>query len=133
MAAACRRSIVNSATGTPPSQKPFSKTRAKGFVLAVLRYEEGTIMMKSLFAGAVVCALLAFGGSACAFTHHASHKHQIKIADGARAEGERADGGRQGYPTQFRIPAHPLVWDCVHVVFPQCSRGFDGLNDGSYR
>jgi hypothetical protein len=28
---------------------------------------------------------------------------------------------------------NPRVWDCVHVVFPQCSRGFDGLNDGSFK
>jgi hypothetical protein len=41
--------------------------------------------------------------------------------------------GRREYPTEFRIPAHPLIWDCVHVVFPQCGRGFDGLNDGSFR
>jgi hypothetical protein len=32
----------------------------------------------------------------------------------------------------FRIPAHPVVRDCVHVMFPQCSRGYDGLNDGTY-
>jgi hypothetical protein len=34
-------------------------------------------------------------------------------------------------PTQFRIPAHPVVLDCVHVTFPQCTQG--GLNDGSFR
>jgi hypothetical protein len=34
-------------------------------------------------------------------------------------------------PTQFRIPAQPLVLDCVHVTFPQCTQG--GLNDGSFR
>jgi hypothetical protein len=33
--------------------------------------------------------------------------------------------------SQFRIPAHPIVRDCIHVFFPQCSsRG--GLNDGAY-
>lgn len=32
----------------------------------------------------------------------------------------------------FRIPAHPVVRDCVHVFFPQCGRGFDGLNDGTF-
>lgn len=31
----------------------------------------------------------------------------------------------------FRIPAHPEVWDCVHVAFPQCSRGYEPLNDGT--
>jgi len=34
--------------------------------------------------------------------------------------------------TQFRIPAQPVVRDCVHVMFPQCARGFDGLNDGVF-
>lgn len=34
--------------------------------------------------------------------------------------------------TQFRIPAHPAVRDCVHVMFPQCARGYEGLNDGSF-
>jgi hypothetical protein len=32
----------------------------------------------------------------------------------------------------MRIPAHPVVRDCVHVMFPQCSRGGDGLNDGQF-
>jgi hypothetical protein len=32
----------------------------------------------------------------------------------------------------FRIPAHPAVRDCVHVMFPQCSRGYDPLNDGTF-
>jgi hypothetical protein len=31
----------------------------------------------------------------------------------------------------FRIPAHPEVWDCVHVMFPQCTRGYEPLNDGT--
>jgi hypothetical protein len=31
----------------------------------------------------------------------------------------------------FRIPAHPEVWDCVHVMFPQCSKGYEPLNDGT--
>jgi hypothetical protein len=32
---------------------------------------------------------------------------------------------------RFRIPSHPAVWDCVHVMFPQCSRGYEPLNDGT--
>jgi hypothetical protein len=32
----------------------------------------------------------------------------------------------------MRIPAHPIVRDCVHVFFPQCSRGYEGLNDGQF-
>jgi hypothetical protein len=80
-------------------------------------------MTKSLFAGLVVCAALSFAGNAYAFDSQPPHKHRTWIAE----------NGRQGYPTQFRIPANPRVWDCVHVTFPQCSRGFDGLNDGSYK
>jgi hypothetical protein len=84
-------------------------------------------MTKSLLTGIAVCAALAFAGSAYAFTNHTAHKHPIRIAE--------KEYGRQGYPTQFRIPAHPLVFDCVHVMFPQCSPhgGFDPLNDGSFK
>jgi hypothetical protein len=84
-------------------------------------------MTKSLLTGMAVYVALAFAGSAHAFVNHPAHKqpikHPIRTVETARPE----------YPTQFRIPAHPLVWDCVHVLFPQCSRGFDGLNDGSFR
>jgi hypothetical protein len=88
-------------------------------------------MRKSLLAVTAVCsAALAFGGYAHAFPKHL-HKHQARGAENRLPQ--IAENGRREYPTQFRIPAHPLVWDCVHVVFPQCSRGFDGLNDGSFR
>jgi hypothetical protein len=88
-------------------------------------------MMKSLLTGmAVGAAMLAFAGYADAFVEHPAHKHPPRIAEHAP---RITENGRREYPTQFRIPAHPLVWDCVHVVFPQCSRGFDGLNDGSFR
>ena len=83
-------------------------------------------MAKSLLAAMAVCAALAFTGSAHALVNHQAtqaNKHPTRIAE----------NGRRGYPTQFRIPAHPLVWDCVHVMFPQCSRGYDGLNDGSFK
>jgi hypothetical protein len=33
--------------------------------------------------------------------------------------------------SSFRIPAHPIVRDCVHVFFPQCSTR-SGLNDGTF-
>jgi hypothetical protein len=69
-------------------------------------------MTKSLLAGTAVCAALAFAGPAYA-ANHTAHKHPIRTAE--------KDSGRQGFPTQFRIPAHPLVRDCVHVTFPQCS------------
>jgi hypothetical protein len=87
-------------------------------------------MTKSLLAGMAACVALAFAGPAYAVEKHPAHKHPVRTAE--KAYGEY--GGRQGYPTQFRIPAHPLVWDCVHVMFPQCSRrGFDSLNDGSFQ
>ncbi len=31
----------------------------------------------------------------------------------------------------LRIPANPVVRDCTHVMFPQCSRR-GGLNDGTF-
>jgi hypothetical protein len=80
-------------------------------------------MTKSLLTALTACAVLAFVGNAYAFVGHPAHKHRAWIAENAR----------QGYATQFRIPANPRVWDCVHVMFPQCSRGFDGLNDGSFK
>jgi hypothetical protein len=82
-------------------------------------------MTKSLLRGMVVCVALAFAGPAYALVKHPAHNHPVRIAE--------KEYGRQGFPTQFRIPAHPLVWDCVHVTFPQCSRGYDGLNDGSFK
>jgi len=90
-------------------------------------------MMKILLAGIAVFTALAFAtGAGAAVRHHKHHTafYQEYLGDYA---GPRDLGGRPGYPTSFRMPAHPLVWDCVHVVFPQCSRGFDGLNDGSFK
>jgi hypothetical protein len=84
----------------------------------------------SLLAAMAGCAAaLAFAGNAHAYV---KHKHAVRIA-GNQPAGFAEYGERRGYPTQFRIPAHPLIWDCVHVTFPQCSRGYDGLNDGSFR
>ncbi len=83
-------------------------------------------MRNSVVAGLTLCAAMAVG-HAHAFIKKpvdTAHKHPIA----------KAETGRPAeFPTQFRIPAHPLVYDCVHVAFPQCSRGLDGLNDGSFR
>jgi hypothetical protein len=88
-------------------------------------------MRKSLLTGIAVCAAAsAFAGHAHALVKHPAHKHPARVAE---YQAPIAEYGRRGYPTQFRIPAHPLVWDCVHVMFPQCTRGYDGLNDGSFR
>jgi hypothetical protein len=82
-------------------------------------------MAKSLLTGMAVCVALAFVGPAYAVVKRPAHKPPVPIAE--------KEYGRRGFPTQFRIPAHPLVWDCVHVMFPQCTRGYDGLNDGSFK
>ena len=88
--------------------------------------EEDTNMRKSIIASLTLCAAMG-AGHAHAFAKKpvdTAHRHPIAKAETAKpAE----------FPTQFRIPAHPLVYDCVHVSFPQCSRGLDGLNDGSFR
>jgi hypothetical protein len=76
-------------------------------------------MRMSIIAGLTLCAAMG-AGQAHAFTKKpvgTAQRHPIaKSAE---------------IPTQFRIPAHPLVLDCVHVTFPQCTEG--GLNDGSFR
>jgi hypothetical protein len=85
-------------------------------------------MRKSVIAGVTLCTALAvFAGAA--------HAAQDKDKDSARAHAHkqvRQVAEAPPPPTQFRIPAHPLVRDCVHVMFPQCSRGYDGLNDGQF-
>ena len=78
-------------------------------------------MTKTIIAGLTLCAAMG-AGQAHAFTKKPVGTVQRNpIAKPAEI------------PTQFRIPAHPLVYDCVHVAFPQCSRGLGGLNDGSFR
>jgi hypothetical protein len=83
-------------------------------------------MRTSIIAGLTLCAAMGVGNAYASVKKpvDAAHKHQI-----AKPE----TGRPTEYPTQFRIPAHPLVYDCVHVAFPQCSRGYNGLNDGSFR
>jgi hypothetical protein len=82
-------------------------------------------MRKSIIAGLTLCAAIGAGHA------HAFAKKPVDTA--RRHPTAKAETGTPAeFPTQFRIPAHPLVYDCVHVVFPQCSRG-GGLNDGSFR
>ncbi len=91
-------------------------------------------MAKSLLTGMAVCAAaLTFAGNAHAFVKHSTHKHPHRTAESWSADTRTGGYRRQGYPTQYRIPANPTVWDCVHVMFPQCGRGYDNLNDGSFR
>lgn len=89
-------------------------------------------MTKLLPVGMAVCMALAFAGSASAASKHPARKHAAQIAE--KNQIAEKTYGREGYPTNFRIPAQPLVWDCVHVMFPQCSRrGYNSLNDGSFQ
>jgi hypothetical protein len=82
-------------------------------------------MRKSIIAGLTLCAALAFAGEALADStapvnqSHKRHKHPTRVVVETQP------------PTSLRTPANPIVRDCVHVVFPQCSfRG--GLNDGTF-
>jgi len=92
-------------------------------------------LMNPLLTGIAACAVLALVGPADAKVRH--HKeHMVAAAAAGLRPFQPANselGGRPGYPTDFRIPAHPLVWDCVHISFPQCGRGYDNLNDGSFK
>jgi hypothetical protein len=82
-------------------------------------------MRKSIIAGLTLCALMGAGDAYASVKTAVDTAHKHPVA--------KAETGRPvEYPTQFRIPAHPLVYDCVHVAFPQCSRGYNGLNDGSF-
>ena len=96
-------------------------------------------MTKSLLMGMTACVTLALVGPTFAFAKHPADKHPIRSAENGRRDPnngtqltQQSVTSKRPYPTQFRIPAHPLVRDCVHVVFPQCSRGYGGLNDGSF-
>ena len=83
-------------------------------------------MRKSIIASLTLFAAMGAGHA------HAFAKRPVDTAN--RHPITKAETGRPAeFPTQFRLPPHPLVYDCVHITFPQCSRGFDGLNDGSFR
>lgn len=83
-------------------------------------------MRKSIIAALTVCAAMGAGHAHALAKKLVDTTHKCPIA-------KRETGRPVEFPTQFRIPAHPLVYDCVHVTFPQCGRGLDGLNDGSFR
>jgi hypothetical protein len=82
-------------------------------------------MRMSIIAGLTLCAAMAAGSAHAVGNKRADtpHRHPVRKEEIVKPEA----------PTLFRIPAHPLVYDCVHVAFPQCSRGYNGLNDGSFR
>lgn len=81
-------------------------------------------MKNSIIAGLTLCVAMGAGHA------HAFAKKPIRPAH--RYAAVRTEIGRHAEPSSpFWVPAHPLIHDCVHVQFPQCSRG--GLNDGSFR
>jgi hypothetical protein len=84
-------------------------------------------MRNAVIAGLMLGAALAFagqgladdkGGATPVNRSHNRHKHPGRAAETQP-------------PTYLRIPANPVIRDCVHVMFPQCS-GRGGLNDGAY-
>ncbi len=84
-------------------------------------------MRKSIIAGLTMCAALAFVGQAIAYdkgsTTPVSRHHKRQQASNRVVETQPT--------TYMRIPAHPVIRDCVHIMFPQCSRP-GGLNDGEF-
>jgi hypothetical protein len=93
--------------------------------------EEDTNMTKSIIAAlALTAGVAAFAGPSLAYDSAQApvKKHHKPVRDVHPEPSRTAEIGT----TQFRIPAHPIVRDCVHVFFPQCSRGYEGLNDGSF-
>jgi hypothetical protein len=86
-------------------------------------------MRKSIIAGLTLFAAVGL----CAGQAMADN------SDGAPPRVHRSHGARKpprvaetpAPEPYFRIPTHPEVWDCVHVMFPQCARGYEPLNDGT--
>jgi hypothetical protein len=88
-------------------------------------------MRKSIIAAlTLTAAVMAFAGPSRAYDsveQGPAKKHHKPVRD-VHQPSRTAETGT----TLFRIPAHPVVRDCVHVFFPQCGRGYDGLNDGTF-
>jgi hypothetical protein len=87
-------------------------------------------MRKSIIAAlTLAAAIMAFAGPSQAYDSPQGQpepKKYHKPMHEARQQPSRP------VEPQFRIPAHPVMRDCVHVFFPQCSRGYEGLNDGTF-
>jgi hypothetical protein len=90
-------------------------------------------MRKSMTAGLTLCAALAFfAGQAQAIDENAGSPSAHRASKHGRVAETPPPTHEPPAPTPlFRIPAHPQVWDCVHVMFPQCTRGYEPLNDGT--
>jgi hypothetical protein len=101
-------------------------------------------MRKSIIAGLTLWAALALAGQqaqaqqaqdanvANAKNDKAANDKHARAAHRAREARQAAAPRLAQQPSQFRIPAQPIVRDCVHVMFPQCARGYEGLNDGTW-
>jgi hypothetical protein len=88
-------------------------------------------MRKSIIAGLTLSTALAVSAGLAAA--HDRYKDGAPPASRAHAPKPTRQIAETLPPvTQFRIPANPIVRDCVHVMFPQCGRGYDGLNDGTF-
>ncbi len=82
-------------------------------------------MRKSIIVGLTLCAGLGF------FARYAQAEDRDAIPPKAAHHGQKQQL-RVVERNLFRIPEHPVVRDCVHVHFPQCSpRSYDPLNDGT--
>jgi hypothetical protein len=87
-------------------------------------------MRKSIVATLALSGALALSGG---LAQAAQDKDGVPRAVRAHAyKQERRAAETPSPANQFRIPAHPVVRDCVHVMFPQCGRGYEGLNDGQF-
>jgi hypothetical protein len=95
-------------------------------------------MRTSIIAGlTLVAAAMAFAGPSHAYDpaqQPAAEPGSSKAPPAKRARAPRNQPNLVAEaPTPLmRIPAHPAVRDCVHVSFPQCGRGYDALNDGTF-
>jgi hypothetical protein len=88
-------------------------------------------MRKPIFAAlTLAAAIVAFAGPSQAYDSPQGEQASLKKHHKRIHEVHQLPS-RPPEP-EFRIPAHPVVRDCVHVFFPQCSRGYEGLNDGTF-
>jgi hypothetical protein len=88
-------------------------------------------MRKSISAGLALAAALALSAG---LAQAGQDKDGVPPTARGHAPHKQARQAAETPPVAapFRIPAHPVVRDCVHVMFPQCGRGYDGLNDGQF-
>src|SRR5579871_3451622 len=93
----------------------------------VVPTQEDTNMRTLLIAGLMLSAALGiFAGVAQAGKDDPPGvRHRVR-------DGRQAPRVAEAPAPQFRIHAYPVVRDCIHVMFPQCSKGYYPLNDGTF-